>query len=250
MDGENVGMIEWKQLLLPEFNMKHSDLRGSQPTSSLEQLTAEILERVQKLAVPNTSNIRDARREFSKRLGKAEPEFVLKLALNLMQLPGFEFRFIAYELVQHHRAALASLDVSALEKLGQGMDSWVAVDCFGCYLAGPAWRHQQISDSVIKRWARAKDRWWRRAAVVCTVALNNKARGGSGDPRATLMICRLLVSDRDDMVVKALSWALRELSKRDPGAVSQFLQQHEGVLAPRVVREVNNKLKTGLKNPR
>ena len=167
-----------------------------------------------------------------------------------MKLPGFEFRFIAYELVQHHRGRSAGLDVPALEKLGHGMDSWAAVDCFGCYLAGPAWREQQISDSVIRRWTRSKDRWWRRTALVCTVALNNKARGGVGDTRSTLMICRLLVSDRDDMVVKALSWALRELSKRDPGSVRQFLQEHEGRLAPRVVREVNNKLRTGLKNPR
>ncbi len=32
-------------------------------------------------------------------------------------------------------------------------------------------------------------------------------------------MCALLVTDRDDMVVKALSWALRDLAKRDPGAV-------------------------------
>jgi 3-methyladenine DNA glycosylase AlkD len=52
------------------------------------------------------------------------------------------------------------------------------------------------------------------------------------------------------MVVKALSWALRELSKRDPEAAEQFLEEHQGVLASRVLREVRNKLSTGLKNPR
>jgi 3-methyladenine DNA glycosylase AlkD len=126
----------------------------------------------------------------------------------------------------------------------------VAVDCFACYLAGPAWREKQISDSAIRRWARSKDRWWRRAAVVCTVALNNKARGGNGDTKRSLMICKMLTDDRDDMVVKALSWALRELSKRDPGSVNEFLQEHRETLAARVVREVKNKLSTGLKNPR
>jgi len=52
------------------------------------------------------------------------------------------------------------------------------------------------------------------------------------------------------MVVKALSWALRELAKRDPQAVSAFLTEHEAALAARVVREVRNKLTTGRKNPR
>ena len=47
--------------------------------------------------------------------------------------------------------------------------------------------------------------------MVCTVCLNRKSLGGYGDPDRTLAVCRLLVGDRDDMVVKALSWALREL---------------------------------------
>jgi 3-methyladenine DNA glycosylase AlkD len=52
------------------------------------------------------------------------------------------------------------------------------------------------------------------------------------------------------MVIKALSWALRELAERDPESVRQFLSQHENELAARVTREVNNKLVTGLKNSR
>ena len=51
------------------------------------------------------------------------------------------------------------------------------------------------------------------------------------------------------MVVKAMSWALRELAKRDPTAVRRFLAEHETALAARVSREVRNKLETGLKNP-
>lgn len=231
-------------------SMKRSDLSSECQISSVTALTAEIRARVQALPLPNTTSVRNARREFSKRLAHAEPDFILNLALSLMKLPGFEFRFIAYELVQHHRATFSSLDVSALEKLGHGIDSWAAVDCFACYLAGPAWRERQITDSVIRRWSRSKDRWWRRAALASTVALNNKARGGVGDTTRTLMACEMLVNDRDDMVVKALSWALRELSKRDPSSVSKFLREHEEVLAPRVAREVNSKLKTGLKNPR
>ncbi|MDO9347853.1 MAG: DNA alkylation repair protein, partial [Anaerolineales bacterium] len=55
--------------------------------------------------------------------------------------------------------------------------------------------------------------------------------------------------DHEDMVVKALSWALRELVVHNPQAVRGFLEQHEQVLAARVKYEVGNKLKTGLKNP-
>ena len=51
------------------------------------------------------------------------------------------------------------------------------------------------------------------------------------------------------MVIKAMSWALRELIVHDPKAVRKFLDEHYQVLAARVKREVKNKLRTGLKNP-
>jgi 3-methyladenine DNA glycosylase AlkD len=147
-----------------------------------------------------------------------------------------------------HAEAAASLNSRTIQLLGKGIDSWDSVDTFACYLSGPAWREHQLSDSLIARWTRSKNRWWRRAAVVSTVPLNNKARGGRGDAERTIQICRLVVDDRDDMVVKALSWALRELSKRNKGVVESFLSENESRLAPRVLREVRNKLRTGLKN--
>ena len=218
----------------------------------IEELVAEIDARMCALPCLKIENMRAVRREFSKRLARTTPQVVIAVALRLLELDrnGTEYRFVAYELVCYHRAALSSLGEKELELFGQGNDSWDDVDTFACYLAGPAWREHQVPDELIHRWARSEDRWWRRAALVCTVALNNKARGGSGDTARTLGVCRILVSDRDEMVVKAMSWSLRELSRRDPEAVRAFLEEYQSELAPRVVREVNTKLTTGLKNPR
>jgi 3-methyladenine DNA glycosylase AlkD len=218
----------------------------------IDELVGEINSRLRTLPNLKAENVRSVRKEFSKRLAHSSPKIVITLSLRLIQLdrPGFEYRFVAYELVSYHKAALHSLGEKELVLLGQGISSWEDVDTFACYLAGPAWREFQVPDELIHRWARSEDRWWRRAAIVCTVALNNKARGGSGDTARTLGVCRILVRDRDDMVVKAMSWSLRELSRRDPDAVRAFLLDYKGILAPRVVREVNTKLTTGLKNPR
>ncbi len=73
------------------------------------------------------------------------------------------------------------------------MDGWGAVDVFGSLVSGPAWRENQVKDALIHGWARSRDRWWRRAALVSTARRN---------------------------------------------------------VAARVLREVRNKLETGLKNPR
>jgi 3-methyladenine DNA glycosylase AlkD len=102
------------------------------------------------------------------------------------------------------------------------MDNWGAVDQFAM-LAGPAWRSGQVSDACVLRWARSPSRWWRRAALVCTVFLNRRSQGGEGDVRRTLMICEPLAGDRDEMVAKAMSWALRDLLVHDRKAVRALL---------------------------
>lgn len=197
-----------------------------------------------------TSELRALRRRWSRRLRSAGPTDILGLARRVLRGGDDTLRWVAYELITSHPAALSSLRARDLEWLGRGIASWGEVDAFACYLAGPAWREGQVPTTLIECWARSQDRWRRRAALASTVALNVPARGGRGDARKTLRICRILVDDRDDMVVKALSWALRALARHDPASVRQFLDRYSDRVAARVRREVTNKLVTGLKNPK
>jgi 3-methyladenine DNA glycosylase AlkD len=213
-------------------------------------LADEIAERLASMGASTTAELRQVRREFSRKLKGAAPHVLIELAGLLLDASRMDHRFIAYELINHHPGALAHLNAWQLERLGRGIDSWGAVDCFAVYLSGPVWRERRVPTSLIHGWARSTDRWWRRAALVSTVPLNSKARGGTGDAYRTLQVCRLLEHDRDPMVAKALSWALRELAKRDPRAVREYLASRKQVLPALVLREVNNKLKTGVKNPK
>ncbi len=212
------------------------------------QLADEIASRLAALPSQTTPAARSVRREYSRSLAKAPPGAVIRMALRLAQQPQAHCRFVAYEILQHHPAAFASLTPAQLLKLGSRLDSWSAVDCFACYLSGPFWRDGRISTAAVRAWAQSKDRWLRRTALVSTVALSR--RGESDDVARVIAICTLAVSDRDDMVVKALSWALRELAKKHPADAIQFLARHKASLASRVIREVSNKLSTGLKNPK
>lgn len=190
------------------------------------------------------------RRQWSKRLADRPGRDVVRIGLRLVERDEPACRFLGCAFIFHHQDALNHLGPTTIARLGRGIDSWGDVDVFAGYIAGPAWRDKRLTDRHIHRWARSRDRWWRRAALVSTVPLNRKSFGGTGDTRRTLAVCRLLVSDPDDMVIKALSWALRELIRHDARSVRRFLSTHKDVLAARVVREVNNKLRTGLNNPR
>jgi len=214
----------------------------------VKKTAAAIDAEIRALSVLNTASGRAVRRKYSQRLRQARPEFMLNLAQTLINEYGH--RWVAYELIRDHKDTFQHIGKGELEELSRGINSWWTVDSFARTLAGPAWLRGQISDKLIIKWARSKDRWWRRAALVSTVALNIRSKGGQGDVPRTLSICRLLVDDHDDMVVKAMSWALRELVVHDSRAVERFMKKHEKVLAARIKYEVRNKLNTGLKNPK
>ena len=210
-------------------------------------LAQEFRTRVDALPQRNVPLIRPIRRDISRQIAKAEPSQVLELARRMIAL---DLRGWAYEVVHFHRPTLRSLGAADIESLGEGIAGWAAVDTFGAQLAGPAWVNGQITEDDVHRWAKSPDLWWRRTALVATTGLNVKTRGGTGDAPRTLSVCKMLAADYEDMIVKAMSWALRELVPWDATAVETFLSDHEDILAARVKREVRNKLKTGLKNPR
>ena len=190
-------------------------------------------------AATDTCALRDVRRRSSREWRALPAAFLLAAASAVARRRGY--RWIAYELIRGNARAFSVLDDARIAALAVGLDSWESVDAFSRTLSGPAWAHGLVSDGLIETWTRSDDRWLRRTALVSTIELG-------ADPRV-LPVCDALAADRDDMVVKGLSWALRRLAKHDAGAVRAFLAEREGVLAARVQREVGNKLATGLKNP-
>jgi len=212
-----------------------------------KEFVSALITELESLPSRATAPMRTVRRRYSKELRSEEAPYVFEVAQII--LDSGKHRWIAYELIHDHPDAFHTLDRLKLEALGQGISSWSSVDSFARTLSGPAWRDGLISISTIQEWAKSEDRWWRRAALVSTVGLNVRSRGGKGDVKQTLAICRMLVRDHDDMIVKALSWALRELVVHDSRVVEEFIRCHRNELAKLVIREVMNKIKTGFKNP-
>ncbi len=225
-------------------------MRGPHGMKPDSNLAADIRAELASLPRIDTASVRSIRHRYSKLLANETPTVVIRFVRSLLEGAGWAERVVAWELLAGHERAFALLNDRRVEEMAHGLSDWGSVDAFGVTLLGQAWRAGLVSDAKIHSWARSHDRWRRRLALVATVPLNSRARGGTGDPRRTLRTCRLLLGDSDDMVVKAMSWCLRELGKVDPRTVEAFLEKEEDRLAPRVKREVRNKLRTGMKAPR
>ena len=214
-----------------------------------QRVTAGYFPTAMEILGVSAPKMRTVLRQLLKDLKGRGPEPVLELAWLLRGKGTHEGRQVAFELLEKRKDARALLRTKDVRSLGQGNDNWASVDAFACYVSGPVWREGQISDKQVLSWTRSRDFWWRRTALVSTVPLNMKSRGGTGDPDRTLIICRELVQDAEPMVAKGMSWALRTLIAVDRKGVIQFLEENETNLPSLVKREVRTKLKTGKKNP-
>jgi 3-methyladenine DNA glycosylase AlkD len=214
------------------------------------ELTREVLKELASLPRLDTPSVRHVGKRYSRLLGQEPGKSVYSFALSLLETGTWRARVVAWEMLADHKDAFEFLNDREVEKMATGLNDWGSVDLFGVTVLGQAWREGLVSDRKIHSWAKSSNSWKRRLALVATVPLNSKARGGSGDARRTLEVCRILLEDRDDMVMKALSWALRELAKKEPALVEEFIELEEDRVAALVKREVRNKLVTGKKTRR
>lgn len=201
----------------------------------------------QSLGVTNP-HIKTVLNELKKLYASWTPQEWIELCKALVAKDIIECQGLAYELIGRNRKLLDALSYADLEDLWRNLDNWASVDHFTVGIYGVLWGRGVVKDAHIDALLKSENFWDRRVAVVATVALNLKSRGGKGDTPRTLAVCERVVDDHQDMIQKALSWSLRELSKRDREAVVAFMDKYEDRLARRVVREVSHKLEFGTKN--
>lgn len=193
-----------------------------------------------------TPILRARRREISRTLRDWPAVEVLRAARHAEGRLPQEQKWVAYELIRHHPRAFAAIDVAEIEDFAARTASWYAVDGLGTILTGALWAKGQLPDALFDAWSGSENRWLRRAALVATVGRN----AVQPDPERTFALCLRLAEDRDDMVEKAVSWALRWLAQKDRAVVDAFWDTQAERFRARVRREVSRKLTTGRKTPR
>jgi 3-methyladenine DNA glycosylase AlkD len=217
-------------------------------TPEREELSKHYFTTSQQVLGVTTPQIREVINAVRGRFNTWNEKQWIALCKALVLKDIFECQVIAYEMIGRDRKLLNALGEEDLGALWRNLDNWASVDHFSVGIYGVLWGKGVVKDDHIEQLLRSENYWDRRVALVSTVALNLKSRGGNGDSPRTLWVCERVVDERHPMIWKALSWALRELSKRDPDAVWDFLEKYESRMSKQAVREITHKLEFGTKN--
>lgn len=124
------------------------------------------------------------------------------------------------------RAALHRFYLRRLHRV----NNWDLVDCSAAPLVGEALEGKSVA--LLDRMARSKNLWARRVAMIATHHFTKR-----GDPKPALRLARRLLSDRHDLIHKAVGWMLREVGKRcSESALRSFLRRHGGEMSRTTLR--------------
>jgi 3-methyladenine DNA glycosylase AlkD len=144
------------------------------------------------------------------------------------------------------RGLAPALRWSDFDRLRRSLDTWEATDGLAHYLAEWVAADLTRRSDRLRSMARSRHLWTRRLAVVTASQLNRHGLG----IELTVELVDQVRAERDPMITKAVSWALRELAVAAPHTAEEYLERRADELPAIAIRETRNKLRTGKKSGR
>jgi 3-methyladenine DNA glycosylase AlkD len=152
----------------------------------------------------------------------------VQLADQLWQTDIYEARLAAAKVLTQARIKDDEDAWQLIQSWTPDFDSWAIADhaCMAGHrrlLANPNRLDQ------VEAWTRSPHMWTRRAALVVTLPWTKERHPKSPylrDRERVLTWAASYVDDPDWFIQKSVAWWLRDLSKRDPARVTQFMQDH------------------------
>ncbi len=101
------------------------------------------------------------------------------------------------------------------------INNWDLVDLSAPNIVGRYLLNNKNNIKILYKLAKSKNLWERRIAVLATFAFIKENKFAD-----TIKIAEILLSDKHDLIHKAVGWMLRETGKRDERELINFLNKH------------------------
>lgn len=140
--------------------------------------------------------------------------------------------FLAFDWALKIKNEFRKSDFPRFERwLGDYIDNWASCDNLGGITGEMLLLYPDLAAKT-KKWAKSKNRWFRRAAAVSLIAPAKK--GVMLDQ--VFKTADLLLTDDDDLVQKGYGWMLKEAADKFPDEVFEYLMKHRSAMSRTALR--------------
>lgn len=139
----------------------------------------------------------------------------------LWKLDEREFHYAAFDLIQIHiDLANRKFLEEHVEYLITHKSWWDTVDGLGSAAVSPL-TDKYGCEKLIEKWNKSENIWLVRSAIQ-----HQRGRRFEADNKLILRYCHEHADSKEFFIVKAIGWALRDMSKVSPRDVRKFLREH------------------------
>jgi 3-methyladenine DNA glycosylase AlkD len=178
------------------------------------------------------AEIRRSARAVAKK-GALTHDDLVRLVETLWARPVFELRMAATMLLDLNVEQLGPHDLDMLERLVRDSKTWALIDPLSGDVIGKMNLDYPLGRSL-DRWARDEDFWIRRSSLLAEL---RPLKAGAAFAPFAKRADRML-EEKEFFIRKAIGWVLREMSKKRPDEVYEWIASRTDRAAGVTMREV------------
>lgn len=183
--------------------------------------------------------IRSLAKEFRHKYPKLSIEDTCIIMDDLCNDKCREELLLGIFLISGYKKSILNIPWSKINSWLNVLDNWETCDQLSSNIASIIIANNIALTDKLLPLAQSPNLWKRRFAATTAANINH---GGKQFPDQTLAICKLLLKDNEIMVTKAVGWAIREISKKSPDLVFDFLKTNKKYISGKLLKESSEKL--------
>jgi 3-methyladenine DNA glycosylase AlkD len=172
-------------------------------------------------------------KKYYNKLKKADKKEIFRLCEDLFSSGYMEESFIACNWSYNIHEQFDEKDFFLFESwIEKYITNWASCDTLCNHTIGAFIEKFPKYSEHLKKWAKSKNRWMRRASAVTLIIPAKKGRF----LKDAFEICDILLMDKDDLVQKGYGWLLKEESRTCQKEVFDYVMEKKQVMPRTALR--------------
>lgn len=187
----------------------------------------------------SSAEVRTTVREFAVAHPPLDRRTLRSVVDALYATPWFDLHSAAVALLARRVDVLTERDAAWVVGLARRSACWAHVDELAVHVVGPLIVARPRLARSLGTWAVDESFWVRRVALLAQLG---ELRRGRGDFTLFARLAVPMLAEKEFFIRKAIGWVLREVSKKRPALVREFVDAHRGATSGLTHREATKYL--------